>query len=301
MQPYSDDHIRGVLLSLQRDKPAYGELLGVYRELFLAQNRLAAQPEPLDLSMDRNAAHQRLRDGFSLFTPETFPLDPEAYTAFLRTVCDLVETAPDTLARCAGQVADALSKEALDMAALGYAILMDDEQGLARFAADMDMDAGAFRFLLTNALIPLAARYAKKAATLLTDGPSWERGRCPICGHLPSLSALSDKGIRTLICAFCQHQWTVPRIFCPACETRANDASAYFFSQEEAEYRVYTCDNCRFYLKTVDLSLLRRAFYPPVEVLLTLHLDIQAQEQGYTAEGARGTVGEAVGSDDTPN
>jgi FdhE protein len=293
MQPNTDEEIRSVLLALQRDKPAYGELLGVYRELFLAQNRLAIQPEPLALTLDRKAAHRRLRGGRSLFSPETFPLDPEAHAAFLQAVCDLVETAPDPLAHCASQVANALSKDELDMAALGYALLKDDEQGLARYAADMGMDAGALRFLLANALLPLAARFANKAAVLLTDAPLWERGRCPICGHLPSLSALGENGSRALICGFCQHQWDVPRIFCPGCETRDSGAIAYFFSQKEAEYRVYTCDACRFYLKTVDLRLLERPFYPPAEVLLTLHLDIQAQEQGFTTEVAGNPVEDA--------
>ncbi|MEJ2642052.1 MAG: hypothetical protein P8010_21010, partial [Desulfosarcinaceae bacterium] len=32
MQPNTDEEIRSVLLALQRDKPAYGELLGVYRD-----------------------------------------------------------------------------------------------------------------------------------------------------------------------------------------------------------------------------------------------------------------------------
>lgn len=292
MQPYTDEEIRSVLLALQREKPAYGELLGVYRELFLAQNRLAAQPEPLALALDRAAVHQRLANGDALFPPETFPLDPEAHEAFLRSICDLVETAPDPLAHCARQVVAALSKDELDMATLGYALLVDDEEGLARFAADMEVDAGALRFLLASALVPLAARFANKAATLLTDAPIWERGRCPICGHLPSLSALGEKGTRTLICSFCQYQWAVPRIFCPACETRDSGAIAYFFNQEEAEYRVYTCEACRFYLKTVDLSLLERPIYPPAEVLLTLHLDIQAQEQGFTMEVARGIAEE---------
>jgi FdhE protein len=286
MRNYKDEEIRSVLLDLQKAKPAYGELLGVYRELFLAQNRVTAQPEPL--ALDRDTAHQHLVGGLPLFSPETFPLDPDAHMAFLRIVCDLAETAPDPLAHCAGRVAAALSTDDLDMPALGYALLKDDLEGLARVAVEMEVDPGALRFLLANSLAPLAARFANKAATLLIDAPKWERGRCPICGHLPSLSALEEEGGRTLVCAFCQHQWAVPRIFCPACETRANDAIAYFFSQEEPEYRVYTCENCRFYLKTVDLSQLRRAFYPPAEVLLTLHLDIQAQEQGYRAQGAAG-------------
>lgn len=283
---YTDDEIRSVLLTLQRTRPAYGELLGFYRELFVAQNHVAAQEEPLALPLDREAALQRLSKGLSLFSPEAFPLDPRAHESFLRTVCDLAETAPDPLAGCAREVAGGLARGALDMGDLGHAALAEDSDALARLAAELGVDGSALHMLLASALAPLAARFADKvAATLLVDAPPWERGCCPICGRLPSLSSLADKGERKLLCGFCQHQWAVPRIFCPACETRDNGSIAYFFSEEEAEYRVYTCEGCRFYLKTVDLRLLGRPFYPPAEMLLTLHLDIQAQEQGFTAEG----------------
>jgi FdhE protein len=283
MPPYTDDEIRQVLVNLQRTRPAYSELLSVYRELFLAQNRLTGQNDPLALTLDRDEAHGRIGSGHPLFSPEAFPLDPEAHAAFLRTVCDLAETAPDPLASCARELAVNLSRRRLDMGALGHAVLIADEEALAGVAADLGVDAGALRFLLTNALVPLAARFAVKAANLLMGAPDWRRGRCPICGRLPALSALVAEGERQLICGFCQHQWAVPRILCPACETRDPGAISYFFSQEEAEYRVYTCDTCRFYLKTVDLRQLGRPFYPPAEVLLTLHLDIQAQEQGFSA------------------
>jgi FdhE protein len=284
MPPYTDDEIRQVLVNLQRTRPAYSELLSVYRELFLAQNRLTGQIEPLALTLDRDDAHGRIGSGRPLLSPETFPLDPDALADFLRTVCDLAETAPDPLASCARELAVNLSRRRLDMGALGHALLIADEEALAGVATELGLDAGALRFLLTNALVPLAARFAAKAATLLMGAPDWRRGRCPICGRLPALSTLVEEGERQLICGFCQHQWVLPRILCPACETRDPGAISYFFSQEEAEYRVYTCDTCRFYLKTIDLRQLSRPFYPPAEVLLTLHLDIQAQEQGFSAD-----------------
>jgi FdhE protein len=270
--------------------------LGLYRELFLAQNRLAGQSEPLALTLDRDEAHGRIGGGRPLFNPEAFPLDPEAHADFLRAVCYLVETAPDPLASCARELSVSLSRRRLDMGALGHAVLMEDEAALAGVAADLDVDAGALRFLLTNALAPLAARFAAKAASLLIGAPDWRRGRCPICGRLPALSALVGEGERQLICGFCQHQWAVPRILCPACETRDPGAISYFFSQEEAEYRVYTCEACRFYLKTIDLRRLSRPFYPPAEVLLTLHLDIQAQEQGFSDDGAEAAIEAAEGA-----
>ena len=102
--------------------------------------------------------------------------------------------------------------------------------------------------------------------------------------HLRSSAITVQPG--SLLCGFCQHQWAVPRIFCPACEARDTGTFNYFFSDEEPEYRVYTCESCRFYLKTVDLRRLARPFYPPAETLLTLHLDIQAQEQGFQSDSA---------------
>lgn len=289
VQLYSDDEIRSVLLTLQRIRPAYGEMLGFYRELFVAQNQVAAQDEPLGVPLDRDMALQRLAKGRPLFSPEAFPLDPRTHEAFLQTVCDLAETAPDPLAGCAREMAESLSKGALDMGDLGHAALADDNTALARLAAELGVDGSALHLLLASALAPFAARFAEKVAvTLLTDAPPWEHGRCPICGRLPTLSSLGDKGKRRLICGFCQYQWGAPRIFCPACETRDKGNLAYFFSAEEAEYRVYTCEGCRFYLKSIDLRVLGRPFYPPAEMLLTLHLDIQAQEQGFTAEGDEG-------------
>jgi formate dehydrogenase maturation protein FdhE len=55
----------------------------------------------------------------------------------------------------------------------------------------------------------------------------------------------------------------------------------YFFSDSEKEYRVYTCKNCKGYLKSVDLRELARPFYAPLEALLTTHLDLKAQQIGF--------------------
>ena len=55
----------------------------------------------------------------------------------------------------------------------------------------------------------------------------------------------------------------------------------YFFSEEENEYRVYTCDNCKKYIKTIDTVKIDRFIYPPLEQVVTLHLDMQANQKGF--------------------
>ncbi|MCP4023885.1 MAG: formate dehydrogenase accessory protein FdhE, partial [Desulfobacteraceae bacterium] len=38
------------------------------------------------------------------------------------------------------------------------------------------------------------------------------------------------------------------------------------------------------YIKIVDLRQLERAFYPKLELITTLHLDMKAREKGYTGK-----------------
>ena len=87
-------------------------------------------------------------------------------------------------------------------------------------------------------------------------------------------------GQRELVCSFCWHVWETVRIGCPHCGNRQADRLQYFFSEEEPAYRVDVCDACQHYVKTVDLRGLKRPFHAPLSHVLTLHLDLQAQEKG---------------------
>ena len=70
---------------------------------------------------------------------------------------------------------------------------------------------------------------------------------------------------------------------CVFCGNRDPALQHYFFKQEEKEYRVDLCDHCRRYLKLVDLRELTRDFYPRLEQVCSLHLDMEAREKGYTS------------------
>ncbi len=50
---------------------------------------------------------------------------------------------------------------------------------------------------------------------------------------------------------------------------------------EEQEYRVELCESCRTYLKQVDSRAAGRPLYPPLEHVVTLHLDLAIQKKGY--------------------
>jgi formate dehydrogenase maturation protein FdhE len=120
---------------------------------------------------------------------------------------------------------------------------------------------------------------AAEAIMPLIPQDAWQRPRCPVCGGKPSFASLArDYGARSLFCSRCNGVWQYGRIGCPFCE--AGDEQLYYLS-DDRRYRLYLCDACRRYLKTIDLREADAAASLPVESLVTVSMDIAAQEKGY--------------------
>ncbi len=108
----------------------------------------------------------------------------------------------------------------------------------------------------------------------------WHREYCPICGGRPAFAALiSDSSPRTLFCPRCYGEWSFNRIGCPFC--KSNEAQTYY-PGGEGRYRLYVCEACNRYLKTVDLRERGPDWCLPVECLITVSMDMAAQEKGFS-------------------
>ncbi|HTE53908.1 MAG TPA: formate dehydrogenase accessory protein FdhE [Kofleriaceae bacterium] len=111
-------------------------------------------------------------------------------------------------------------------------------------------------------------------------------GGCPFCGG-PALiglrrAAAGDAGAQRLLgCAVCGGEWPVNRIRCPACAEEGPDKLPQFQSERYPAVRLESCDACRGYLKSIDLTVDARAI-PEVDDLSSLSMDLWAAEQGYT-------------------
>ncbi len=113
------------------------------------------------------------------------------------------------------------------------------------------------------------------------DQEHWRRGYCPICGGAPDLSTLDEEtGARRLLCSRCNSQWLYRRVGCPFCETSDHTKLAYYPSEDKV-YRLYICQECRRYLKTIDLREAKREMLLPVERVTTVAMDAAAQQEGY--------------------
>lgn len=128
------------------------------------------------------------------------------------------------------------------------------------------------------ALAPHLQRAVEEIGPLL-DLSLWTHGHCPICGGAPNLGLLdAEDGARKLLCSRCNFQWGYPRLGCPLCGTSEKQT---YYPSEDGFYRLYVCPQCGRYVKTVDLREARREVVPVVERLLTVGMDLAAQEEGF--------------------
>jgi FdhE protein len=141
------------------------------------------------------------------------------------------------------------------------------------------------RFFPKVILQPYAQRLAEQSIRPAgRETPSTEFF-CPLCGGSPQLSILHgggdlEGGGRALLCATCFTTWPFRRVRCAYCGDDNEHRLAYFHSPAFDHLRVDTCDVCRHYLKTVDLTRLGIAV-PLVDEVAGAPLDVWAREQGY--------------------
>ena len=115
----------------------------------------------------------------------------------------------------------------------------------------------------------------------LVDQDAWRRSYCPVCGGNADFAYLeTERGSRYLLCSRCDSEWLFQRLRCPYCHTEDQNALSYYSNDEEV-YRLYVCERCKHYLKTIDLRKAKPEVEISVERLLTYELDAQAREDGY--------------------
>ena len=134
--------------------------------------------------------------------------------------------------------------------------------------------------VLQATLQPFLKSYAE-AMTKSVKQEQWRQPYCPICGGSPDLAYLEKEvGARWLLCSRCNTEWLFQRLECPYCGTKDQSALS-FFSDEEGLYRLYVCEQCKCYLKAIDLRKTESEVLLPLERLYTMDLDSQARERGY--------------------
>lgn len=112
------------------------------------------------------------------------------------------------------------------------------------------------------------------------------RGGCPFCRGSPAIACRrgateSDGAARHLVCAHCGLEWRIDRIRCPNCSESDPAKLPLFQDETRPTVRLETCESCRCYVKSIDVSDEPRSV-PEVDDLQSLSLDLWAREAGRT-------------------
>ena len=277
---FSPEQIHAAAQALQQLRPVYRELLRFYEKIFIAQEASKAHInlEPVQITSELRAIKHR--EKLPLVDVSDFSFDPQSARDLLLIICDIIQSHNREMTDAAGAIVRGLDQE-IEPLVFFSSLLKGDDAYFDMTAAALETDKNALAFVAYSSLKPSVALCAQQLSGYLKDLVAWEKGYCPICGNFPGLAVLDHDGRRLLHCSFCWTTWPAKRIFCPFCEKTGGKNLHTVYSEDEKDLRVDVCDVCRKYLKAVDSRATERIIYPPMEQIASLHLDINARQNGY--------------------
>jgi FdhE protein len=272
-----DLQILRALVAARQQHEELADLLDFYHDLYEIQFQAkAASPEPE--VRDELAMRWRLEGGIPQLTFEQLRLEPQAFA-------HLVDQVTETLRRHnPGWEIEGEGRSPENLVELAQEVFETWDTLTAPKPGSRGEEEGA---LWSDHPIALAvgfalAPYLQRAAEIILpqlDLSLWVQGYCPVCGGRPNLAILEEeRGARRLMCSRCNCLWNYARVGCPFCESKEKQI---YYPSEDGVYRLYVCPACHRYLKTIDLRGVYREVHLPVERLLTVGMDLAAQQQGY--------------------
>ncbi len=267
-------------------RPAYREILNFYKKVFRVQEESLQNIQLPPVVIEPDLLKIKQKNELPLIDPSEFLIDMKTATQTFSDICDLAANLAPGLSSNALFLKKSLSEQVFDPEPLFSAILNRHDKALHDLSELLDVPLNELSLFGYLSIAPSIKACAQQLETYLSGAAELQKGYCPICGNPPDLAILNHEGRQYLHCSFCQHEWKAERMGCVFCKNNQKDMQHYFFNEEEKEYRVKLCDHCRRFIKIVDLRQMDREFFPNLEMIATLHLDMQAKEKGYTNEGA---------------
>ena len=276
------DQLKQTAEVIKNIRPVYQPILEFYTQVFLAQEEsrgeISIPPiviEPGQLALKQNTQ-------MPLIDPSVFLIDMDETRSLFIKLCDLARELAPELSGASMVLKKAVAYKSLELEKAVSAILNNQDGLVEEQAEKAGVSAAQLMFFTYSSMVPSIHACSEQLAAYLVPMPEMKKSYCPVCGSQPDMAFFDENGKRHLKCAFCSHKWIVGRMGCAFCENTDKDLQLYFFSDEEEEYRVNLCDHCHQYIKVVDLRKMERAFFPSLEMVSSLHLDIKAREKGYT-------------------
>lgn len=253
------------------------ELLDFYMKIFLAQEEFILQTSGLPVYSEkfRSGAYQAL-------SSDGVKLDDEIKSHLFNLMIKISEII--TGSNPGMDFSDLKLNFKNDAEAFLRGLLKQDFSFLETKAKENHLALDEFIFLIHNIFKPFMVTLKEKS-DIKIDKEDWLEGTCPFCGYLPDMSKIveSKENRRILHCAICECEWEFPRLLCPACGCKDQEMHGFFEYEDNSLYRVYYCDECRHYIKSVRIPKLQEEskFDLTVEDIITNFLDASMINKGY--------------------
>ncbi len=275
------EEIEETIGRMEKDKPSLKPIADAFRELLVSRARIKAripdyQGPPLP-SPDLN----RHFEGIPLLTQESLAdlMDPWGEIV-ASTIAPLARAFPRIEAE-AQRLKHAFDTGEADLSQCMRALVKGDGDEMDRIASRLGFPPSVLAFLLSQMLKPFVEKRAEPLHALVGKLP-WHRGYCPICGSFPEITYLQGEGQRWLRCSWCGHEWQFDRMLCPRCENLEQKRKDLIFVEGRRHEYAEACPDCHRYTVGIDLRERKGESITPASAIGLVHLDIMAQEKGYS-------------------
>ena len=278
--------------TLSATHPAAREILAFYSKILSFQKSLLTQIAP------SSPGGSRRQSDSAPFAPLRDSLDLTLLLPHFRPFLSLIEQhAPAPLASAAHELSSLPSGVWIELLTSYWQSGALPESGLKNeFDASLSATSEHSPLATHHSPLPQSpltpffprAFLQPYAALLASQSPvpptTFTPNVCPLCGALPVLGILRPEGDgakRSLVCSFCSTEWNYRRLLCPHCNESHEPKLPVFVADQFPHIRTETCDTCRTYLRTIDLTKDGHAI-PAVDDLAALPLSLWAHEHHYT-------------------
>jgi FdhE protein len=281
------ERMKNRLEQCRMDRDELEEVLAFYGKVLAAQHETQEETPIPEITLTEERMKLKIEEGFPLMDSENFSVDNHSSERLFRKLCQLSTEENPVLASAGKALLEALDSGKLDHIELTKALLQNQAETIEGYAKDLEVPLPVLQALTKLSIQPsLLATVASVARDSKLD--RWRHSYCPICGGLPAIAALvGEEGKREGLCSFCGHLWKLPRLGCPFCGNEKQEALRYFYGEGDDIYRVQVCEQCKGYIKVVDTRESGDPKGLAIDDVVTAHLDLLAEEEGYLRKAPR--------------
>jgi FdhE protein len=278
------EKIKKRVAAMVRDRPSHKEVLEFFRDVVTEQHTILSKVKNAPLQINEEEIKEKLLQGFPLIEKRALTLDIPSATRLFKRLCKIMSH-NDKASKDVERINRALKSKEIDLLELFKQIDSNGNEYVTNLSKKLDVKEDVLAFLVRNSIRPIYEAYANEMKKHVNQ-EIWWKGYCPVCGSEPFMAEMREEGARFLVCSSCNFVWRFNRLKCPFCENEDHTKLRYFQTEKGGKaYRIDVCDNCKRYIKTIDINELGEEVIPIIEDAGTLYLDILAQKEGYTKEG----------------